>query len=58
MQCKLMRALRDERGYETLEYALLAAFIVIPLYKMVPVLVDILRSYYGLISFTISLPFP
>lgn len=48
----------NEDGHEMLEYALLATFIVIPLTQVVPFLVDMLRVYYGLISFTFSLPFP
>ena len=48
----------DETGFQMIEYALLAAFIVLPLVKLVPYLVDALRYYFGLVSFTVSLPFP
>jgi hypothetical protein len=41
-----------------LEYALLASFIIIPLTQVVPYLVDAVRAYYALASFTFSLPFP
>jgi Flp pilus assembly pilin Flp len=49
---------RTEEGYQTMEYALLVAFIALPLYKIVPYLLDMLRFYFHLISFTIALPFP
>ncbi len=52
------RAAAAEDGYQTLEYALLVALIVLPLVKLVPYLIDILRYYYQLVSFTVSLPFP
>jgi Flp pilus assembly pilin Flp len=48
----------DETGYQALEYALLLAFIVWPLVALVPYLVDMLRIYFSLVSFTVSLPFP
>jgi Flp pilus assembly pilin Flp len=48
----------DETGYQYIEYALLLAFITLPLVKIVPYLLDVLRIYYGMISFTVSLPFP
>lgn len=49
---------RNEDGHEMLEYALLASFIIIPLTQVVPYLVDAVRAYYALVSFTFSLPFP
>jgi hypothetical protein len=54
----IVRLSVNEDGHEMLEYALLATFIVIPLTQVVPFLVDMLRAYYALISFTFSLPFP
>ena len=49
---------KNEEGHEVLEYALLATFIIMPLTQVVPFLVDMLRAYYDLVSFTFSLPFP
>jgi Flp pilus assembly pilin Flp len=54
----LGRVLRDETGYESLEYALLLTFIILPLTQLIPFLVDMLRTYYELIAFTVSLPIP
>ena len=52
----LGRVLRDETGYESLEYALLLTFIILPLTQLIPFLVDMLRTYYEPIAFTGSLP--
>jgi Flp pilus assembly pilin Flp len=54
----LTRLVRNEDGHEMLEYALLASFVIIPLTQIVPYLVDAVRAYYALVSFTFSLPFP
>jgi Flp pilus assembly pilin Flp len=53
-----IRLAREEDGFETLEYALLVTFIGLPLYLLVPYLLDILRFHFHLISFTVALPFP
>jgi len=55
---RVVELLTGEDGHEMLEYALLATFIILPLTGIVPFLVDMLRAYYALISFTFSLPFP
>jgi hypothetical protein len=54
----IVRICVSEDGYEMLEYSLLATFIILPLTQVVPFLVDMLRMYYALVSFTFSLPFP
>ncbi|HEV3037076.1 MAG TPA: hypothetical protein VHA33_04750 [Candidatus Angelobacter sp.] len=55
---RLIELGKNEEGHEMLEYALLATFIIMPLTHIVPFLVDMLRAYYELLSFTLSLPFP
>ena len=55
---RLIEVVGDEGGFQALEYTLLLTFIVLPLVQVVPYLLDMLRSYYELISFTVSLPFP
>ncbi|HEV2991216.1 MAG TPA: hypothetical protein VG759_22445 [Candidatus Angelobacter sp.] len=54
----LIEIWKNEEGHEVLEYALLATFIIMPLTHVVPFLVDMVRAYYELVSFTFSLPFP
>lgn len=62
MHCRWMPRVvelaKNEDGYELLEYALLATFIIMPLTHVVPFLVDVLRAYYDMVSFVFSLPFP
>jgi Flp pilus assembly pilin Flp len=50
--------LAGEEGYQLIEYALLVALIIVPLVKVVPYLMDMLRTYFEVVSFTVSLPFP
>jgi Flp pilus assembly pilin Flp len=52
------RFLREDDGIETVEYVLLVAFIALPLFGLVPYLLNGLRNYFHLISFTVALPFP
>ena len=49
---------KHEEGYQFIEYTLLVALIIIPLVKAVPYLVDMLRTFFEMESFTVSLPFP
>ena len=58
MRDKATALVAGEDGYQMIEYALLVALLILPLVKVVPYLVDMLRTYFGLVSFTVSLPFP
>jgi hypothetical protein len=56
--CTAIALLQRENGQATLEYLLILALVVIPLYPVVQMLFRILLRYYEVISFFLSMPFP
>ncbi len=55
---RTIRLHRDETGQTSIEYALLLAFIVLPLFFLFRLLLQILAAHYALITFFETLPFP
>lgn len=54
----LRRLAGDERGQATLEWALVLAFVVLPMYFVFKVLMDVLVEHYKMVTFMHTLPFP
>ena len=55
---RIRRLHQDAVGATTLEWALLLAAIVLPSYKILNTLLNILTEYYRMVTFINSLPFP
>lgn len=55
---KLRRLAADEQGQATLEWALVLAFVVLPMYFVFKVLMDVLVGHYQMVTFMHTLPFP
>jgi hypothetical protein len=59
--CRLARGLvrlhRDQGGWTTLDYAMVLAFIVVPLILMFDKMFQLITMYFSMIAFYVTWPF-